>query len=101
MWHDVVLVHIGFNKIFRVTLNPSPHEMVRDDEHSKSGRKLMLRPEHKGVAMMNNLVQKFWKLEELVLDLLGCVLWRAKASLLVKKHIIHVGCEQDVGCLEK
>lgn len=58
-----------------------------------------MQPEKKSVVLMNDVVHKYSKRSQMVLDAFTGTLSAAKACILVDKHRPMVGGEKDVDCL--
>lgn len=79
----------------------SAEEVDYGNDLTRNGGWQMLWPEQKSVAMMEVLVWKFSKLDDLVLDAIAGTLCTAKACILVDKPRKIMGCEKDSNCVER
>lgn len=98
---DVASDHPVFTNVVSNIPRLSAHEIIRDNEHSGSGRKLMVSPEQKSTDLRKAFVRKFSFLGKLVLDLFLGTLSTPKASLLVTKYLCFVECDMNARCLKK
>lgn len=67
----------------------------------KNEWKQMLRPEQNSFSLMNDLVDKFSKPGDFVLEAFAGMVSTTKASLLLDNHWQIVGCVKDCGCVEQ
>lgn len=94
-------VHPGtcneMNNIPRVPNN----EKIFLPSHSKQmGPRQMLRPEQKSRQWMMDIIEKFTKPGDLVVDPCAGTFSVAMACMLMPKHRKFVGCDKDDSCLE-
>ena len=76
-------------------------EIVKVRNSVESGKFRMLRPEQKNISVMKDIVSKFSKPGDLVMDPFSGTCSTAKACLSLNKHRRFVGCELDENCLKQ
>lgn len=87
----------GKNNIPRVPV----HERLFNAAPGSSGNKVLLRPEQKSIDWMMDLVSKFTKPGELVVDNCTGTSATAKPCMLLPQHRRFVGCAKDSDCFQE
>jgi len=75
-------------------------EVVYGDEKGTSGRKLKLRAEQKNIDWMMDIISKFTKPGDIVVDMFSGTFPTAKACMKLDKHRRFVGCDLDYKCIK-
>ena len=73
---------------------------MENNEDGNSNSRAMLRPEQKSITLMSDIIEKFSKPGDLVVDPCSGTFSVAKACLLLPKHRRFVGCDLDPACLQ-
>ncbi|MEM1002550.1 MAG: DNA methyltransferase, partial [Bacteroidota bacterium] len=94
----------GWTNVVTNVQRPTAEEIVYmkdNNENGNAANRIMVRPEQKGILWMSNLIEKFSKPGDLVVDCFSGTFSVAKACFLLSKHRRFIGCDKDPVCLER
>lgn len=80
---DIVSPHLGSIDVVSNALWDSANEVVYGNKLAGNGRRQMFRPEQESVTLMKEIVRKFWRPDDLMLDAFAETLFTAKVCLFL------------------
>lgn len=93
---EIACGHPGWtNVMMNIPRVPREEVLYRSEGRGSRGRRAMWRPEQKNVSWMKDLVGKFTRGRDVVMDFCTGTYPTAKTSMLLDQHRKFVGCDLD------